>query len=196
MVCSFKTKYYIIFAFSFNPTFELPPFQFSTQSFSPKLTTFMGVSSDCSPINSGSNTSQQLSSSQLSLCSNQLDTSRATGTIRRTLPLSEHLVEQKTPDQSNSDVNDQLVTICHINTPHQFYVQLEEFSKVAESFSNLCKNKSEYAPQANSIRVDTLYLVQQRKAWHRAKVVNDMGDNMYAVFFVDYGRSEKVSADR
>lgn len=173
--------------FRFNATMENPVFELSATPFKPQLLTFMGLSSDCSVPSSSTNT--ELSSSQLSSPSDRPSTSFATAASTRT--------KKPCTDNINcSGDDDQLVLVTHVNTPHQFYVELNDFSKVADSFLALCTKESQYAAKPSVVALDTLYLVKQRKWWHRAMVVANQSDYVYTVFFVDNGQSEEVAADR
>lgn len=103
--------------------------------------------------------------------------------------------------RSQPPIETQIVHVSHIESPHNFFVQTDEFYAYAETFIQICSNSAEYEPQPNPPILNELYLIQWVAykqsvfSWFRG-IIKSCNNNVYVAFLVDFGLDIKVEAKK
>lgn len=90
------------------------------------------------------------------------------------------------------------VHVTHIVSPHRFYVHRKQFSEMKKSLTESCMRESLHASKLESISLNTIYLIHvpQENGWYRGMARKDLGNDLFEVFYVDYGNEEEVKKHR
>lgn len=99
---------------------------------------------------------------------------------------------------SRTKIDQVSVHVTHIVSPHRFYVHHKQFSEMKDSIQGLCAKESLHASKLESISLNTTYLIHvpQENGWYRGMVRKDLGNDLFEVFYVDYGNQEDVKKHR
>lgn len=110
--------------------------------------------------------------------------------------------ERSDPKNSRTKIDHVSVNVTHIVSPHQFYVHRKHFSEMKKSIHESCTTESLFAPKMESISLNTVYLIHvpnenpNENCWYRGVVRNDLGNDLFQVFYVDFGNLENVKKHR
>ncbi|XP_018327657.1 uncharacterized protein LOC108738643 isoform X2 [Agrilus planipennis] len=90
------------------------------------------------------------------------------------------------------------VIVTHINSPQSFFVQ---FYRSSKAIQNMIRDINVYVKNnchflIKEVKINNIYLVRYdqkgNQQWCRGRVISRLDDDVYSVFFIDYGNVEPI----